>query len=95
MDNNESPADVNVGRRDLLKMTAATATTAAAATVITTKKSQAQPVPIILAAPSPYLEAWVDPLPIMPVKAAVSALSPVPTRTAHTTGAGACSPLPR
>ncbi len=89
MDNNESPADVNVGRRDLLKMTAATAATAAAATVITTKKSQAQPVPIILVAPSPYLEPWVDPLPIMPVKAAVSALSPVPTKTAQTTGTGA------
>ena len=65
-------------------MTAATAATAVAAIAVTTKKSEAQSVPTVLVAPSPYLEPWVDALPIMPVKASVpvTALTPRPKQIA-------------
>ena len=81
MANKEPSAHVDTGKRDLLKLTAATAV---AATVITTTKSRAQSVPSILVAPSPYLTPWKDQLPIMPVKApvALGALTPRPKQIA-------------
>ncbi|MFM9883873.1 MAG: multicopper oxidase family protein [Burkholderiales bacterium] len=77
----KSTTNVDVGKRDLLKMTAATAASVAAVSVITTKKSQAQPVPTILVQPSPATTPWLEALPVMPKKETVSTLSPTPART--------------